>query len=275
MKTRLFCAAAALIVLGAGCALDQSITLRLPSWFPKLGAPKGDAAAAATDFDLRPGTQLTVRPSTLGVTGAIDEALGNEERGVRMTLREVDPERMLRLDWNSASASGTVALSSYEGARAMLLPVFWPDGEARARANGGLWLSRSAFDSLKIDGTTEWRLGLAERTLATVSNAFETFNRLSMSLSGSASSTALASPFQLKKTGTTDSFPLMINGRLTLVRAIRASSWFADLFILDNRDNPLVLKVVVHPVAQPALKALAGAVRWDELGYDITSVLRP
>ncbi len=275
MRTRLLCAAAALVLLGAGCALDQPIALGLPSWFPRLGAPKGDAAAAAAEFDLRAGTQLTVRPSTLGVTGAIDEALGNEERSVRVTLREVDPERALRLDWKSASASGTVALSSYEGARAMLLPVFWPDGDARAYGNGGLWLSRAAFNALKINGTTEWRLGLAERTLATVSSAFEAFNRLSVTLSGSATSTALASPFQLKKTGTTDAFPLMIDGRLTLVRAVRASSWFADLVILDNVDNPLILKVVVHPVAQPALKALAGAVRWNELGYDITSVLRP
>ncbi len=275
MRTRLLCAAAALVLLGAGCALDQPIALGLPSWFPRLGAPKGDAAAAAAEFDLRAGTQLTVRPSTLGVTGAIDEALGNEERSVRVTLREVDPERALRLDWKSASASGTVVLSSYEGARAMLLPVFWPDGDARAYGNGGLWLSRAAFNALKINGTTEWRLGLAERTLATVSSAFEAFNRLSVTLSGSATSTALASPFQLKKTGTTDAFPLMIDGRLTLVRAVRASSWFADLVILDNVDNPLILKVVVHPVAQPALKALAGAVRWNELGYDITSVLRP
>ena len=275
MKTRLLCAASVLILLGAGCAFDQPIGLGLPSWFPKLGAPKGDAATAATDFDLRPGTQMTVRPSTLGVTGAIDEALGNEERSIRVTVREFDPESAMRLEWKSASASGTVALSSYAGAHAMLLPVFWPNGDAKAYQNGGLWLSRDAFEALKIDGETEWRLGLAERTLAAVSSAFETFNRLSVTLSGSATSTALASPFRLKKTGTLDAFPLMIDGRLTLVRVVRATSWFADLFVLDNVDNPLILKVVVHPVAQPALKALAGAVRWDELGYDITSVLRP
>ena len=265
---------ATLLLLGAGCVLDTKIGL--PAWFLRTGAPSENAAVAAWDLKLQNGTSLTIRPSVLGFTGALDEVLGDESRALHVTVREADPERFMRLVWKSASASGTLALRTYEGAHAMLLPVFWPLGEAEAKLNGGLWLSREAYDALKNDGTIEWRLGLAEQALASVSSAFKTFNDLSVKLSGSATSTQLSSPFRLQKTGTSDSFPLMVDGRLTFVRVVRATSWFADLFILDNPANPLILKVVVHPAAQPALKALAStSVRWNELGYEITSIFRP
>jgi hypothetical protein len=161
-------------------------------------------------------------------------------------------------------------------ARAMLLPAFWPPGKTMASKNGGLWLSRAAFDELERRGATEWRIGLNDDPLGTLSAAFKAFNALATELSASATATEAVSPFTLTKKDVIDAFPLTIDGSLVLVRAVTASSWFADFVVLDNPDDPLILKVTVNPAASPALKALAPAkVRWDELGYEITSVSRP
>ncbi|HTK60087.1 MAG TPA: hypothetical protein VL283_02680, partial [Candidatus Baltobacteraceae bacterium] len=140
----------------------------------------------------------------------------------------------------------------------------------------GLWLSRAAYGELEADGTTEWRLGLAENAFSALAKAFKTFNDLSMKLSGSSTSTQLASPFTIRKTAVVEAYPMTVDGRIVLVRAVKATSWFADFLILENPEDPLILKVIVNPVAAPALKALGSAeIRWEELGYEITSISRP
>ncbi len=263
-----------LLLTGAGCAPLKKIesTLAKLPWFR---APSGDAKAAAEAIALEPGLGITIRPSTFGVTGAVEEALGDESRVLRLTVREAAPETLLAMDWKSASATGTLTLAFYEDAQAMLLPAFWPAGEAEARHNGAIWMSHAAFASLKNDQAVEWRLGLADQTLSVISKAFKAFNDLSIRFAGSATSTPV-SPFQLRKTGTSDSFPLLVNDKLTFVRILRATSWFGDVFILDNPENPLIVKVVVHSAAQPALRALEPtSVRWNEIGYEITSLFRP
>ncbi len=257
-----------LALAGAGCVLDRKIGFDLP-W----RAPAQDAGLAAAGIVLKPGLALTVRPSLLGVTGAIDEALGDQRQAVRVMLREADPGKRIALDWLGASASGSLELPSVASAQAMLLPAFWPKGRAVAEGNGGLWLSPSAYAALQQRGTTDWKLGVADNTLTALLKAFNLFNDLSSKLSASATTSAPISPFALRKTGTIDTFPLLVDGKLTLVRTIQATSWFADLVILDNPQNPLIVKVTIHPVAEPALKVLGSAdIQWDSLGYEITSI---
>jgi len=267
--------AAALVLSGAGCDLSQKIAWRLPFSFEK-ALPSADPAAATAAIALKPGLAFTVRPSALGVSGAIDEAFGIDGRALSVEVTEADPEDALSLAWKTGSATGTLALAEYEGAHAMLLPAFWLKGESSAAGNGGLWLSRAAYDELAGAGKTEWRLGLAENAFSALSRAFKTFNDLSARLSGSATATQVASPFTIEKTAVIEAYPLTVGGRIVLVRAIKATSWFAEFLVLENPENPLILKVVVNPVAAPALKALESAeIRWDELGYEITSISLP
>jgi hypothetical protein len=271
----LLASAATLILLGGGCDLSKKIEWRLPFSLEK-SLPSADPAKATAAIALKPGLAFTVRPSALGVSGAIDEALGLDARAMAVDVRETDPERAMTLGWKMASATGTLSLGAYEGAHAMLLPAFWLKGDATAEENGGLWLSRAAYDDLLAGGKTEWRIGLAENAFSALSKAFKTFNDLSAKLSGSATSTQLASPFTIGKTAVIEAYPLTVDGRIVLVRAVKATSWFADFLILENRENPLIIKVTVNPVAAPALKALESAeIRWAELGYEITSISRP
>ncbi len=276
MTCRLLAVAAVALLAGAGCDLSKKIEWRLPFALED-ALPAADPAAATGKLALEDGFAFTVRPSRLGVSAGIEEALGLDARAVEVTVTEADPERALALSWSVASASGTLALGSYAEARAMLLPAFWPDGHAEASANGGLWLSRAAYAELVDgDGEAEWRLGLAEGALSAVSRALRTFNDLSAKLAGSATSAPITSPFAIRKTATVEAYPLAVDGRIVLVRAVKASGWFGDFLVLAHPENPLILKATVNPLAEPALRALEGAVaRWDELGYEITSIRRP
>ncbi|HJV32783.1 MAG TPA: hypothetical protein VJ694_02030 [Patescibacteria group bacterium] len=275
MKTRLAVIAAALLLVGAGCDLSKKIEWRLPFSLEK-ALPASDPGAATSAIVLKPGLAFTVRPSALGVSGAIDEALGLDARALGVEVTDADPERALALAWKTGSATGTLALGAFDGAHAMLLPAFWTTGDAAAEANGGLWLSRAAYDQLEAAGKTEWRLGLAEHAFSTLSLALKTFNDLAAKLSGSATATQAASPFTIEKTAVIEAYPLTVDGRIVLVKAVKATSWFADFLVLENRDNPLILKVTVNPVAAPALRALEKAeIRWEELGYEITSISLP
>ncbi len=272
MKTRLSFIVVTSLMLGGGCVSVENLgVLGKDAWF---GRPADSAAATARTIALVPGFMFTVRPSRLGVTGAVDEVFGDEERVVQVTVREARSEAFVRLDWKTRSATGTLSLFSYENAEAMLLPAFWPAGEGEIEGGGGLWMSKASFAALQNEERVELRLGLAEHALSSVSKAFHVFNTVTESLfRGSAPN--LASPFQLRKTGTSDTFPLLVDGRMTLVRVVRATSWFADVFVLDNPEHPLILKVVIHPAVEPALKAFQSAsVRWNELGYEITSISR-
>jgi hypothetical protein len=271
---KLFLAASLLLLCGAGCDLSQKLDWKLPFSLNPSAEISGSAAASRS-IALRPGLEFTVRPSVLGLSGSVDQVLGLDAQALRVTVKEAGAERRV-LAWQGASASGTLALSAYADAQAMLLPAFWQTGEASASHNGGLWLSRAAYDDLSGNRAIDLKIGLADDALGSLAAALKTFNALSATYFGSATAVPELSPFTVKKTGAAEAFPLTIDGKIVLLKTIQASSWFADFVILDNPENPLILKVSVNPAAQPALKALESAhVRSDELGYEITSLTRP
>jgi len=268
--------AAALLLMGAGCDLSRRIEWRLPFSLEK-ALPAADPAAATAALALESGLSFTVRPSRLGMSGAIDEAFGLDARALQVRVRDIGEGGKIVLEWTTASATGSLALGGRGEAQAMLLPSFWPEGDASAAANGGLWLSERAYEDLTAgSGRTEWRLGLAENALAALSKAFTAFNDISSRLYGTATSSAPASPFIIEKTAVVEAYPMTVDGRIVLVRAVKASGWFGEFLVLENKENPLILKATVNPLAEPALRALESAeVRWQELGYEITSLRRP
>lgn len=267
--------AAALILAGAGCDLSQKV-----EWLPSLpfdiGRSGQDTVLTTESIVLEPGLSFTVRPSVLGLSGSVDELTGIDARAMTVTVNGVEAERSLALAWKTGSSSGTLALDGREDARAMFLPAFWREGDAQAGDNGGLWLSRAAYDDLTVLGKTEWRLGLAEGVFAPLETAFKKFNELSARIFDSATGTGFSNPFSMRKTAVVEAYPMKVDGRIVLVRAVKASSWFAEFLILENAKNPLVLKVTVNPLAAPALKAFEPAeIRWRETGYEITSIVNP
>ena len=268
---------AALILAGAGCDLSTKITLKNP--FGLIRGGVDDSATATAAVRLEQGFGFSTRPSFLSVTGTISDLLGAD--GERKTTVESVSDDAVKISWKETKdgkeRSGTVTAAGRAEADEMLLPAFWKEGDVSVSGNGIVWLSKDAFAGLKADGVTEWRLGLpGEKTVGTVDAALKAFNSISASLSGTASASATSTPFTLRKTGSSANFPLPWNGGSATFRVIFASSWFADYAILDNAENPLILRVSVHPLALTALDKLQPlGVDAKAVGYEVVSLTSP
>jgi hypothetical protein len=267
--------AASLTLTGAGCGLSQKVGWHLPFSFDSERSAS-DARTATDAIALKPGLSFVVRPSALGMSGSVEDLLGANDRSMKVTINRVDTGRSLALTWSADSATGTISLVNRGDAKAMLLPAFWTTGDVQASGNGGLWLSPSSYSELASLGKTEWRLGVAENVISPLSAALRKFNDLSARIFGSTTDTRISSPFTVTKTAVLEAYPLKVDGQIVRVRAVKAASWFAEFLILENPDNPLILKTTVNPLAAPALKAFETTkIRWNESSYELTSISNP
>lgn len=68
-------------------------------------------------------------------------------------------------------------------------------------------------------------------------------------------------------------FQLSVNGRKAVVPAIRASNWFIELYILNNPENPLILKATLNPLSDGPLDLFTplGMVK-ALLGFQVTAL---
>lgn len=265
--------AAAILVAGAGCNLGSAVKLRSPFDFGgTVEAPKPYALTVGA------GATMTVRPSALGVSGTLDELVGNQEGARSVTVNAFDNDRVA-IVWKDLAAasgtplSGTIESASWGSSHAMLPPAFWKSGDAKIEGSGLLWLSSEAYNQLTTVGSTEWRTALGGTRLSPLAQkALSAFESIATKLAKQSSATS-TSPFLIAKSADIDSYPIRVNGRIEHVGAIRASGWFAEFLILKNRATPLILNVTVHPAAFAALKALE-PVGGDPaaFGYEVTEV---
>lgn len=102
---------------------------------------------------------------------------------------------------------GELRLDRRRGAPDGLLPLSaWPSGRAEL-AGGLLWLSAEQLTALRASGRLAWGAG------------------------------------ELELTAPSARYPCVVNGRECLLPALRARDAAAEYWILDNAENPLVLKV--------------------------------
>lgn len=271
---RMFCviaAASVLLLSGTGCDWNRDLGWNLPPTIDR-ALPTSDPAAAAEALDLEAGMRIAVRPAAFAV-GDTAGALGFDARAMDVEVLEAKRDGALRLSWTSESATGSLALHSWSDVHAMLLPAFWPEGDTEATGDGGLWLSSTAYADLVAGRKAEWLLARPGRASAALEAAFDAAARASAFLSGSASGTPASA---IEKTALVEAYPLAVDGRITLVRAVKASGRLFDLVVLANPEHPLVLSVTPRAAALPALQALGSAGgRWPEPGYGVTSIRRP
>lgn len=273
----LFITAAALLV-GTGCDQNAQISLRWP--FALSPPAAEDIGASALAVTSGPGTVLTIQPSFLGVTGTVADLIGSKEGAKTAAVSAFEPGVRARIEWTDAGdpgKKGSVDTAGWTEAHEMFLPAFWPAGDGTTAASP-LWLSPAAWRGLKEAGSTEWKLGLAgEDSVDAALKTLQVFQDLAAKLSGGGVASATSSsPFRIVAGKKPLAFPLRIDGKLAHVRALTASSWFADYVILENPANPLILKVTVNPVALSALDALKPlGVDVRALGYEITSIDTP
>lgn len=300
---RLFLLGAVFVLLGAGCLpnLDFNRKVTDVNPFDTESVSRARRLELTRSIGFENGLTLMLRPTFLGISGTVADVLGDENGRMEATLdlsdgsafvwsrtdeRETEASKVARKthiseeregapparEFRMETTEGRLVFARDEDDRKMLLPAFWRPGETLVEGNGVLWLPRDAHRRLKQGQKVEWRLGLGSHALDTASDILNTFRETVKKLFGDDGEEEL-SPFALKLVTEDGLFAVRVDGKMETLEVLQAKSWFADYLILDNPENPLILKVSVNPVAERALDAFSVlGVDTKALGYEITEI---
>lgn len=135
---------------------------------------------------------------------------------------------------------GLISVGRKAGKSYILPPLFWQNGDFNT-ASGLLWLTRLEFSSLKLNSQTAWDIGALEGIAQWAKADFE---QVLGKLQGTAAQPG-DSRTVLRVVETSASYPVVVNGARVRLPAIKAhdSLGLAEYWILDDPDNPLVLKL--------------------------------
>jgi len=134
---------------------------------------------------------------------------------------------------------GAISVSGMQGARRFENPLFWGDGDWQTDSSL-LWLSAQAFAELKSTTSAQFAMA-APAPAAGQPDALAQYTSQLLAAMGAAPD---AGP-QLWLTSFGASYPCYVNGERSALPALLAmdSLGLAEYWVLDDPDNPLILKV--------------------------------
>lgn len=293
----------AALVLAAGAALAACA----PE--PDRDAP----AAAEPRLELTAGMEISLAQTLLGAGAGLSKWTGDETGVKRITVESVRPDELVvgwreevreeteasrrrreaferdppkagvgepepaapEPEYARRTREGRITATGTGASRQMTLPALWPEGEHAVSGNSLIWLTRPAFRELRSTRETDWGPGLLGNPLfqpaAAVERLRDGLAALEKRLDGS--------PEERRELGRIEAeadfgtFELTVDGRELEVPTIVARNWLAEYVILDNEDNPLVLKVTLNPLSGGALDVFSplGALK-AVVGYQVTEI---
>ena len=249
--------AAATVLAALGCGLAPTPT---------------PASSAPGSLDLAPGMQIGVVSTTFGGFGVDSEV--NSERpggGMLVTIEEVQPGESVTVAWQrtverdvtpaaptpvvgvgtpdptppteTVTERGVITGNGRDDSHAALLPIFWPQVDGETTDTSLMWLSAAAFSELKETRETRWSADVLTRISNLPREALDKIN-----------DAAAGREIFLKAEPDFVTFELSVNGQNTTVQAIKAFDDFGNAYvILDNPQNPLILKFTYNAVSTGAI----------------------
>lgn len=195
-----------------------------------------------------------------------DEQYSQTPIGVKIPDR---PER----EYEEITKSGTVSSTALAESNKLFLPDFWTEGDTEVQEDASLvWISQRSYDELVNTRKTTLSLGMFDESLAEAEQTTEQvkgfFSQLmdlipdSVLSSGEGENTdgnlseSVMDLTGIEAEGDWGSYTLSVNDVRTKVKVIKAGNAFADLTILANRDNPIILEIKLSPLAQGSLEAI-------------------
>lgn len=295
--------------LGAGCQAPKLPSLSPTS--TQTSGTAADQVTAK--LQLQPGDSFDIDQTFLGIGGVVSKVADSIEgtRTVQITdfvpmksanvswqkviERETDASRKARADAEAlrlkggASATttvpdpviqrvvttGTVTQIDLHAPHELYLPTYWKDGDNRLlQDKSAIWLSDDAFQELTRTNKTELDYGyLASGASAIVKNISALNASLSKLRNAATDVGKTQDPLLLEVVSTNEEMPLLVNGKQVNVSVIRARNWFGEVTILNNRQNPLVLKMTYNPLVTGAAELLGNDKGLQTLfGYQINAI---
>ncbi|MBU0540221.1 hypothetical protein KKF59_04275 [Patescibacteria group bacterium] len=171
--------------------------------------------------------------------------------------------------------TGIVRNFNLSNSHLLYLPSYWPvKDEAPAFEAGGLWLSDDAFAGLSRNRVATFDFGILHPSLTTATTLPAEIQKTLEALNSEMKKIEnRIDVYRLDGEQDLVEWPLSVNGEDTMVSAIKAHTWFGDLVVLNNAQNPLVLKFDLNPGATGETELFAGQnLLKDFVGYEITSI---
>jgi hypothetical protein len=297
-----------LAIAGAGCAWFKRADIQ------SAPIDKTAAVEAAEAIQFIPGDTFEIRQTVLGFGAFIPDLLKSEE-GVRtVTIKRFAPTHAAELDWELVTTRETVSSkklrADYEAelkrnpstiapppttatervttpgqllginlraSHTTFLPTYWPEGTYDMLGEKtGIWLSDDAYMELSRTNRTILNLGVFDDALnQAVKNVAELKDALATLRRQASEEEAFKDLTELNADAEQIDWTLTVNGEEKTVAAIRARNWFGEVIVLNNRQNPMILKVTLNPLAA-GMDAASGngeSVMSRLFGYEVNNVV--
>lgn len=298
----------ALALAGAGCAWSG------PRDGGSTPEQKTAAVEAAEAIQFIPGDTFEIRQTVLGFGAFIPDLLQSMDGVRKVTIKRFAPTHVAELDWTLETTRETESSkklrAEYEAERqrdpgtelppptvatervttegrlvginlrtshTAFLPAYWPEGtHDMLGEKTGIWLSDDAFMELSKTNKTILNLGVFDDALnQAVKNVAELKEALAVLREQASQEEAYKDLTLLEAEAERIEWPLTVNGEKKIVSAIRARNWFGEVIVLNSRQNPMILKVTLNPLAAGMdVAAGHGASVMDRLfGYEVNNVM--
>ncbi|MFA6099499.1 MAG: hypothetical protein WC750_01310 [Patescibacteria group bacterium] len=286
MKSKiLLLAVTALVVLGAGCSWikDKAGNTTIIPTGPKLADFKdAGPAVAAKKVNFVPGSQIEIRQTYLGVGAKeADAAAGDNKEGVRIiTIERFAPMVYANLSWKLSrkieaemkTVKGNIKGFDLKSTHDIYLPAYWPSDDITGKSTSGIWLSEDAFTALVKSRMTSVAYGILNPDLYGAMGVAKDFADDIKSLQDVVNEAEKNDDLDLAKADAdyTD-WTLKINGQDVVVQVIKAHNWYGEMVVLNNPQNPLILKMTFNPLVSDAANLIKGGDFLSTLvGYEVT-----
>ncbi len=256
-----------LVTFGAGCAISQGSGLHFPTSTSTGASSTGTGAAdpleAAKKIIPEASSVITMRESFTGPGLAYARTLGYGPEVTRtIALQRYAPRVLSSLQWKADTQItepnvktgkpelvnkqyvGTLNETNLQSSHELYPPIYW-NGEQSAAGSGGLWISQDVFEDLSKVHESTLKYGVEDgefldRARSTDASVISVVKDLQSRINAVIDRTDV-----FLTTATTGTDDLLVDGTTTTVQVIRATNWFGTIDILDNPDDPLILRMKI------------------------------
>jgi hypothetical protein len=172
-----------------------------------------------------------------------------------IVIRRFSPQNRVEVEWTASADThrytGAVVGGDLQRTYEMLPLPYWRENEQSAYGSSVLWLSRNIYENLTRSRFSTFHFGFfnpdARATLPASSRLAKAVNELEKAVA------RVSQDVTLTTAEPTSTQMLMVNGTSTQVEVFVARNWFGEMTVLNNPENPLVLRVKMNKLPVDAL----------------------
>lgn len=289
LNKTVFIAFGSLMFLGAGCGWFQdNVANRLPDIRPAGPRPAefedATPAEAAKRINLVAGSQIEMKQTgSATTTEKTDVAANDSKEGIRiLTLERFAPMVYAQFSWKLSRKVGNemdTVIGALEGvnledSHSLYPPAYWPPEKIDAKSTSAIWLSRPVYEELAKTKNSTLYFGFTDGSLCGHMDTAKVFVDAIGRLSTEAKKVEKTTDVDLTKAeAELADWPLIVNDKKVVVQVIKARNWYGEIVVLNNPQNPLILKMTFNPQNESVLKAVSGdGFLQSLLGYEVVAL---